>query len=112
MPVLSFDPFCPGQREDDRPPVAVRCYDSDAERLAVTILPSKSAELPRASNWLAAKIELSGQGGHPQVRQAACGAEDEEADKLEGARGAPGERPIKDPKSNPNADSAPTPLRG
>ena len=64
MPILSFDPFFPGQRGDDRPPTAMAFYDSDTRRLAVTMLPSKSAEHPYCSRWLATQIELS---GHPEV---------------------------------------------
>ena len=46
VPVLSFDPFFPGQKEDGRPPVAMSFFDSDTKRLAITMLPSKSNGAP------------------------------------------------------------------
>lgn len=41
MPVLRFDPFFPGLREDDRHPTAMTLFDNDTMRLGVTMLPTK-----------------------------------------------------------------------
>ena len=108
MRVLSFDPFFPGQKEDGRPPVAMSFFDSDTKRLSVTMLPSKSTEHPYASKWLAGNIQLS---GHREVilksdnENAVLKMKKQAVEKLEGMRVVPEEKPSKDPKSNPDAES-------
>ena len=73
------------------------------------MLPSKSTEHPYASKWLAANVELSGR------KEAVLKSDNEPAvikmkkqamDRLEGIRIVPEEKPSKDAKSNPDAESA------
>lgn len=109
MPVLSFDPFFPGLREDDRPPTAMTFFDSDTKRLGVTMLATKSTEHPYASKWLAAHIELS---GHEEAilksdnEPAVLTMKKQTMELTQGVRLAPKEKPSRDPKSNPDDEAA------
>ena len=109
MPVLSFDPFFPGLKEDGRPPTAMTFFDSDTKRLGVTMLPTKSSDHPYASRWLAAHIELS---GHSEAilktdnEPAVLKMKKQAMALVRGPRLVPEEKPSRDAKSNPDAEAA------
>ncbi len=112
MPTLSFDPFFLGQEHDDKLMTAMSFYGDDTMRLAVTMLPSKSTEHPYATRWLAANVELSGHkeailksDGEPAVLKMKKQVMEKIA-KENGIILVLEEKPIRDAKSNPDAESA------
>ena len=74
-----------------------------------SLLPSKSTEHLYASKWLAGNTELS---GHEEIilrsdnEPAMLKMKNQVMDRIEGIRFVPEEKPSKDPKDNPDAESA------